>query len=123
MEKYKSENENSSKFCCHLFKHYSTAGYIYYYLMRMNPYEQNLIALQNFKLENSDRIFNSFKELEDILKEDSDNRELIPDFFCYFDYYINLNCSYLGEKDNGYFNDDFIVDEFNINKSPAKSIN
>ena len=123
IEKYKNENLNSDTFSCHLFKHYSTSGYIYYYLMRMNPYEQNLIALQNFKLENSDRIFNSFKELEDILKEDSDNRELIPDFFCYFDYYINLNCSYLGEKDNGYFNDDFIVDEFNIKKSPAKSIN
>ena len=91
--------------------------------MRMNPYEQNIVTFQNFRLENSERIFNSFNELEEILKEDSDNRELIPDFFCYFDYYINLNCSYLGQRDNGNFNDDFIVNEININKAPSKSIN
>ena len=123
VEKYRSEEIDSSKFCCHLFKHYSTSGYIYYYLMRMNPYEQNIITLQNFKLENSERIFNSFNELEEILREDSDNRELIPDFFCYFDYYINLNCFYLGERENGKFNDDFIVNENNINISQTKIIN
>ena len=123
IEKFKCENINTTKFSCHLFKHYSTSGYIYYYLMRMNPYEQNIITFQNFRLENSERIFNSFNELEEILKEDSDNRELIPDFFCYFDYYINLNCSYLGQRDNGNFNDDFIVNEININKAPSKSIN
>ena len=66
-----------------------------------------MIAFQNFALENSDRVFISFNDLEFILKEDSDNRELIPDFFCYFDYFCNLNCSYLGQREDGEMNDDF----------------
>ena len=108
---YEEKQEN---FPCHLYKHYSTTGYIYYYLMRMNPYLQSMIKFLNYKLENPQRIFNSFNELEIILKEDSDNRELIPDFFCYFDYFCNLNCSYLGERYNGE-----IIDDFNIKKNTS----
>ena len=108
--------ENQSKFTCHSYKHYSTSAFIYYYLMRMNPYEENMIAFQNFALENSDRVFNSFNDLELILNEDSDNRELIPDFFCYFDYFCNLNCSYLGQREDGEMNDDFELKSKNQSK-------
>ena len=106
-EKYISEEEKDH-FSSHLYRHYSTSSYIYYYLMRMNPYSQNMIKL-NKKFENPDRVFNSFSDLEQILSEDSDNRELIPDFCCYFDYFCNLNCSFLGEKSNGNINDDFDI--------------
>ena len=44
-----------------------------------------LIKLQNYKQENPNRMFISFEGLEIILKGGVDNRELIPDFFCYFD--------------------------------------
>ena len=106
LEKNKVEEE---KFTCQLYRHYSTAGYIYYYLMRINPYEENMITFQDFKLENSNRIFHSFKELEIILKEDSDNRELIPDFFCYCDYFCNLNCSYFGKRNGKEMIDDIEI--------------
>ena len=106
IEKFKDEQSN---FPFHLHNHYSTSAFIYYYLMRMNPYGQNMIKLQNFKIEDPDRIFNSYKELEVILKEVNDNRELIPDMFCYFDYFCNLNCAFMGFKKNGELNDDFKI--------------
>ena len=41
----------------HLGTHYSTSSYIFYYLMRNNPYCQNMIKLQNYKQENPNRMF------------------------------------------------------------------
>ena len=113
IEKFKDEQSN---FPFHLHNHYSTSAFIYYYLMRMNPYGQNMIKLQNFKIEDPDRIFNSYKELEVILKEVNDNRELIPDMFCYFDYFCNLNCAFMGFKKNGELNDDFKISNQLISK-------
>ena len=118
LRKFKNE-KNNSKFPSHLFKHYSTAGYTYYYLIRINPYGQNIIALQNYKIEDANRVFNSFNEIEEIFKFDTENRELIPDIFCYIDYFCNLNCSFLGKRNNGEINDDFNMRYF----PPSKYIN
>ena len=107
--KYNEEDENS--FRCHLGTHYSTSSYIFYYLMRMNPYGQNLIKLQNYKQENPNRMFLSFKETHKVLKSSTDNREMIPDLFCYIDYLANLNCSFFGIRANSYLVDDFYIDE------------
>ena len=103
--------KTESNFPFHLYKHYSTTGYIYFYLMRLNPYAQNTIRFQNYKIECAERILNSFIEIEYILSEDSDNRELIPDFFCYFDFLFNLNCFNLGIKENGEMIDDLKFDD------------
>ena len=75
---------------------YSSSAYIYYYLLRINPYTQNLIKLQKNQFDIASRLFNNFIDTEKIIKENADNREIIPDFFCYFDYYCNLNCSSFG---------------------------
>ena len=105
---YFKDEEN--EFPRHLNTHYSTSAYLYYYLARMNPYGLNLIKLQNYSLEDSKRMFLSFKETKEILSNNSDNREMIPDFFCYFDFYCNLNCCFFGIIDNN------IIDDCDIEK-------
>ena len=96
LKKYELEYVEG-KFQSHFNNHYSTPSFVYYYLMRLNPYGQNMIKLQNYKNDNQNEIFSSFDSLEAILSAGNDNRELIPDFFCYFDFLLNLNCSFLGE--------------------------
>ena len=54
-------------------------------------------------------MFNSFKEIEEILLTSNDNRELIPDFFCYFDFLCNLNCCFYGVRSSQQIIDDFHV--------------
>ena len=75
--------------------------------MRINPYGTNLIKLQNYHLEDKNRMFNSFPEIEIILTIGNDNREMIPDFFCYYDFFCNLNCCFYGVKANKELIDDF----------------
>ena len=103
-------DENEEKpHISHFEVHYSNAAFIFYYLMRLNPYGKDLIKLQNYQNENPNRMFISFEGLEIILKGGVDNRELIPDFFCYFDFLINLNCNFLGVVSSGLVNDDFSI--------------
>ena len=108
--KYKKEFKKG-KFNNHFDNHYASSAFIFYYLMRLNPYGQDLIKLQNYQNEDPNRMFITFDGLEDILSFGNDNRELIPDLFCYFDYLINLNCCFLGEIYTGSLNDDFNVNE------------
>ena len=36
---------------------------------------------------------------------------MIPDFFCYIDFFINLNCAFFGIRYNGTLFDDFSIFE------------
>ena len=110
IQKYK-EDIKTNKHSAHCGTHYSTSSYIFYYLMRNNPYCNNLIRLQNYKQENPNRMFLSFKDTQKILKTSSDNRELIPDLFCYIDYLCNVNCAFFGFRNNN-----ILVDDFNISE-------
>ena len=120
IEEYKSElinieeNENEEnrekEYPCHFRLHYSNSAYIYYYLMRLVPYGQDMIKLQGYEIENPNRIFSSYKNIELFFEKGTDNRELIPDFFCSFDFLLNLNCCFLGEVKNIRMNDDFNLD-------------
>ena len=105
--------EDKSKHPFHLGTHYSTSSYIFYYLMRMNPYGENLIKLQNYKQENPNRMFLSFKDTQFVLNQSNDNRELIPDIYCYIDYMCNLNCSFFGIRTNSWLVDDFFISKLN----------
>jgi len=107
--KYNEEDENTFRY--HLGSHYSTSSYIFYYLMRINPYGQLLINLLNYKKENPNRMFLSFKDTHKVLKSSTNNREMIPDLFCYIDYLCNLNCSFFGIRANSNLVDDFYIDE------------
>ena len=83
--------------------------------MRINPYGENLIKLQKYNLENSSRMFNCFRETKNIIYSGIDNREIIPDFFCYFDYFCNLNCCYYGTCSDG----ELVYDFFSLNKDAS----
>lgn len=84
--------------------------------MRLNPYGQNMLKLQSSKWEDPNRVFSSFITLGEILQNTNDNRELIPDFFCYFDYFCNLNCNYIYIENTKIFVDDFEIDEKELSK-------
>ena len=106
------QEEKEKNFASHFGTHYSNSAYIFFYLMRINPYSQNLIKLQGFKLEEPDRTFDSYEDIETSLTNGGDNRELIPDIFCYIDYFINLNCSFFDFKRDGILLDDFRMCSF-----------
>ena len=109
-EECEENDENEEKEFPHHFQfHYSTCAFVYYYLMRLNPYGRDMIKLQNYKNENPNRIFHSFNSFKTILNYGTDNRELIPDFYCYFDFLINLNCCWFGKYECKTLNDDFLL--------------
>ena len=110
IDKYEDEMKYSA-FPSHLGTHYSTSSYVYFYLMRNNPYCQNLIKLQNYKQEHPNRMFLSFQGTQKVLESSMDNRELIPEMFCYIDFLVNLNCAFFGMNQGKILVDDFIIYE------------
>ena len=113
--------EEGDQFQHHLGIHYSTSSYIYYYLMRQQPCSNLMIKLQNYQLENSNRMFLSISNSISALRSSKDTRELIPELFNQIECLINLNCDFLGIKYNGVIVDDNNIlseDEFfNVNKN------
>ena len=105
--KYMEDEGKNFRF--HNGTHYSTSPYVYFFLMRINPYHQCLIKLQNYLKENPNRIFFSYNEILQSFKVVSENRELIPNLFCHFDYYCNLNCPFNGIKSTNQLIDDLFI--------------
>ena len=98
--------DDDEKFPHHHGTHYSTSSYIYYYLMRLEPYTSLLVELQNYSQENPDRMMQDLKDTIKIINSGNDNRELIPELFCKIDFFINTNCVYFGMKKNNHLVDD-----------------
>ena len=94
----KFDDKDKSSFQFHLGTHYSTGPFIFYYLMRQEPYSTLLIKLQNYQQENPNRMFIGVKETIEILETGNDNRELIPEFFSKIEFFLNLNYSYFGQR-------------------------
>ena len=108
------EEEINEKFPVHSGCHYSNSGFIYYYLMRQQPYGNLLVKLQEYKTENSNRCFMNITGLEDCLASGNDNRELIPEFFSKIEFFINLNCDFYGRLQIK--NDHRLVDDCEMNE-------
>ena len=113
IEKYLEED---GKFKYHLGIHYSTPSYIYYYLMRQEPYSDLLIKLQNYQQENPNRMFIGIVESINLLESSKDPREIIPELFNHFEYLINLNCAFFGIKTDNNIVDDCLINFFNKKK-------
>ena len=96
--KYEDEEYNESKFPSHTGTHYSNVGYTYFYLMRQQPYDNLLVKVQGYNLENPNRVFTSIVSLQKIIQIGYDNRELIPEFFSKIEYFLNLNCNLYGNE-------------------------
>jgi len=112
--RFQDDEENGLKFPSHYGTHYSTSSYIFFYLMREEPFTTLLVKLQGDKQENPDRMFFSIEDTLFVLEAGSDNRECIPEIFSKVEQFINLNCVDFGCKNSGLRVDDFIVSENNI---------
>jgi len=97
---YKEKDEENHKNQVHFKFHYSTGGYILFYLMRISPFMDNHIIFQGNKFDNPDRQLNNIDQILYIIKCTKDNRELIPEFFSTFEYFCNLNYVFFGLKQN-----------------------
>ena len=67
--------------------HYSTASYIFYYLIRTYPFNETMIQLQNYNKESPNRLLTSLEESLYLLYENLENREPCPEFFSRFDFF------------------------------------
>ena len=98
-------NLNYQKHPVHFRIHYSTSGFILLYLMRIFPFMEQHIRLQNGKFDAPGRLMHKIEEMLKVLKDSKDNRELIPEFFTSIEYFINLNYVYFGARNS----DDIVV--------------
>ena len=108
-EDVKKKFIEEEEFKHHLGIHYSTSSFIYYYLMRQQPYCNLLLKLQNYQTEDPNRVFICLVSLINSVTKTNDSREIIPELFFFFEYLINLNCDFYGIK-----SDNSIVDDNNI---------
>ena len=110
--KYKYEESfEDKKWACHYGSHYSTSAFVYYYLMRLYPFCNSLIKLQNYAQENTNRMLFSIQETQSILEGANDPRELVPEMFSNVNIMFNLNCTYYGKKRSGIYVDDIMFSD------------
>ena len=77
---------------CHFGSHYSTSGIVSYYLIRLEPYVEAAISLQDGKFDVADRIFASIESAwRGCLSNSGDFKELTPEFFTLPEAFLNLN--------------------------------
>jgi len=83
--------------------HYSCAGYVLYYLMRIQPYARMAISLQGGQFDKPDRLFKALEHSWLSASQDNlqDVRELIPEFYFLPEFLINANRFEFGETQKG----------------------
>ena len=96
---YEKARNNYQLFRYHFNQHYSTAGFILYYLVRLIPFTFQHIVFQSMKFDVPARLFSSMKNIFLFYEVTEDNRELIPEFFSNYDFLINLNYNDFGILD------------------------
>ena len=101
LSRFEDDEQNKIKFPVHYGIHYSTSSYIFFYLMREEPFTTLLIKLQGYKHESPDRMFFSIADTLFVMDEGKENRECIPDLFCKTEQFLNLNCADFGKKNCG----------------------
>ena len=89
MEKYEGLGHDDP---FHFGTHYSSPGVIFHYLVRLPPYTEGLIILQSGHFDFADRMFFSiYDSYKNCITEQSDVRELIPEFFTLPEIFLNMN--------------------------------
>ena len=81
--------------------HYSTSAYIYFYLMRTNPFTNDMIKFQSKNFDVPDRQYANIKQTLFLCQRMNNNRELIPEFFSLPEININLNVNDFGKQRDG----------------------
>ncbi|CAH9123804.1 unnamed protein product [Cuscuta epithymum] len=88
----------------HYGSHYSTAGTVMYFLVRLEPFTTLSIQLQGGKFDHADRMFSDIAGTwKGVLEEMSDVKELVPELFYLPEVFTNDNSidfgsTQLGEK-------------------------
>ena len=77
--------------------HYSNAPYVYYYLLRINPFTNDMIKFQGNTFEIPERQFVSVEGTILICPKTGNNREPIPEIFEMPEMYYNINYNDLGK--------------------------
>lgn len=87
----------------HYGTHYSSAMIISSYLIRLKPFVDSFLLLQDGKFGHADRIFNSIGRAWASAGEENttDIRELIPEFFFLPEFLINMNKFEFGKDQKG----------------------
>ena len=82
--------------------HYSSAGTVLYYLVRMEPFTTHSITLQGGQFDVTDRMFTSIANCwNGCLTNSSDVKELIPEFFYLPEFLVNKNNFDFGKNQKG----------------------
>jgi hypothetical protein len=77
--------------------HYSTGGSVSYYMVRLEPFTSQAKKIQNDSFDMPDRLFHSVQtSWESCLSNNSDVKELIPEFFYLPEMFLNVNNYELG---------------------------
>uniref|UniRef100_A0A5B6ZA74 Putative BEACH domain-containing protein lvsA n=1 Tax=Davidia involucrata TaxID=16924 RepID=A0A5B6ZA74_DAVIN len=88
----------------HYGSHYSSAGIVLFYLLRLPPFSVENQKLQGGQFDHADRLFNSVRDTWSSAAgkgNTSDVKELIPEFFYMPEFLENLFNLDLGEKQSG----------------------
>ncbi|QLQ80235.1 hypothetical protein HG537_0D02360 [Torulaspora globosa] len=87
----------------HYGTHYSSAMIVSSYLIRLKPYVDTFLLLQDGRFGHADRLFNSIDRAwsSAAVENTTDVRELIPEFFFLPEFLINLNNFDLGKDQQG----------------------
>eukprot|EP00002_Diphylleia_rotans_P002696 TRINITY_DN11707_c0_g1_i5.p1 TRINITY_DN11707_c0_g1~~TRINITY_DN11707_c0_g1_i5.p1 ORF type:complete len:2690 (-),score=406.88 TRINITY_DN11707_c0_g1_i5:1272-9341(-) len=77
----------------HYGTHYSSAGIVLYYLIRLEPFTHHHVELQSGRFDHPDRLFHSLREtwLSATEYTLSDVKELIPEFYYLPEAFVNTN--------------------------------
>ncbi|XP_010917623.1 protein SPIRRIG [Elaeis guineensis] len=96
----------------HYGSHYSSAGIVLFYLVRLPPLSAENQKLQGGQFDHADRLFNSVKDTWSSAagkSNTSDVKELIPEFFYMPEFLENRFNLDLGEKQSGEKVDDVVL--------------
>ena len=86
----------------HYGSHYSSAGTVLYYMLRVEPFTRLAAQLQGGRLDVADRLFFDVKATWDgVLSSMADVKELTPEWFYLPDMFVNANGVDLGERQTG----------------------
>ncbi|CAM9784820.1 unnamed protein product, partial [Ectocarpus sp. 12 AP-2014] len=77
----------------HYGTHYSCAGYILHYLLRLEPFTKLALALQGGRFDKADRLFRDVRSSWESASRENlqDVRELTPEFFNLPEFLVNSN--------------------------------
>ncbi|CCH60808.1 hypothetical protein TBLA_0D03080 [Henningerozyma blattae CBS 6284] len=122
VERYEALSEMASDDTTHPFHygtHYSSAMIVSSYMIRLKPFVDSYLLLQDGKYGVADRLFSSIARAwkSSAIENTTDVRELIPEFFFLPEFLLNLNKYEFGKDQNGVEVDNVVLPNWAKNDS------